>query len=389
VKFYHLIVANLLRRKIRTTLSILSFAVALILFYVLAMVQLVFEPGSLQGGVGRLLVLNRVSVILPLPVAYRQQMLHIPGVKGVTYATWFGGVYQDERNPFVQFAVGADSWRPLFPEYNIADDQWKAFVEDREGAFVGEQTAQRFHWKIGDRIPLKGTTYPGIWEFNIRGIYSGKTPDTDTTVFWLHWDLLNEQVEDKSHKNLVGWYTVGLDGPEDADRVIKAIDSQFANSAWETKSATENEAVSSYARSMGNIRPLVMGVGVVVFFTLLLVGGNTVAIAVRERYGEIAIMKAMGFTDRFMLTLVILESLTIALLGGATGVGLAQLLVMGLAKLVATYGDPTNGILQYFHLPTDVAIKAFAITLFVGFISGVIPAVSAMRLVVVDGLRRR
>jgi len=192
VKFCHLIVANLLRRKIRTGLTILSFAVALFLFCILAIVKLVFEPANLPGA-DRLLVLNRVSTIIPLPVAYAERILKIPGVKGVTYATWFGGIYQDEHNPFVQFAVDVNTWRPLFPEYNIDDDQWKAFAEDREGAFVGEQTAHRFNWKIGDRIPLKGTIYPGVWEFNIRGIYSGKSQEVDTTVFWIHWDLLNER----------------------------------------------------------------------------------------------------------------------------------------------------------------------------------------------------
>lgn len=389
MKFWHLIVANLLRRKIRTALTILSFAVALFLFCILAIVQLVFEPSDLQSGSDRLLVLNRVSVILPLPISYREQILSIRGVKGVTFASWFGGVYQDGRNPFVQFAVDVNTWRPLFPEYNIADDQWKEFVADREGAFVGEQTARRFDWKIGDRIPLKGTSYPGVWEFNIRGIYSGKSPDEDTSVFWMHWDLLNERLEDRGRKNLVGWYTVGLDHPDDADRVIKAIDAKFANSAWETKSATENQAVSSYAKSLGNIRSLVVGIGVIVFLTLLLVGGNTIAIAIRERYGEIAVMKALGFTDVFMLVLVTAESLTVALFGGGLGLVLAKLLVMGLKKLLATYGDPSLGIPLNFHLPMDAAAKAFAITLSVGLVSGILPALSAMRLQMVGALRRR
>jgi len=388
MKYCHLLVANLLRRKTRTALTILSFGVALFLFCILAIVQLVFEPDNLQSGRDRLLVLNRVSVILPLPISYKEQILSIPGVKGVTFATWFGGVYQDGRDPFVQFAVDVNTWRPLLPEYNFADDQWKAFVEDREGAFVGEQTAKRFNWKIGDRIPLKGTSYPGNWEFNIRGIYSGKTADADTSVFWIHWELLNERVED-SRKNLVGWYTVGLNHPGDADRVIKAIDSKFANSSWETKSATENQAVSSYAKSLGNIQYLVLGVGVIVFVTLLLVGGNAIAIAVRERYGEIAVMKVLGFKDNFMLVLVTAESLTIALLGGVIGLVLAKLLDIGLKKLLETYGDPNLGFPLYLHLPMDAAAKAFAITLAVGMISGILPALSAMRLQMVGALRRR
>jgi putative ABC transport system permease protein len=388
MKFWHLIAANLLRRKIRTGLTILSFAVALFLFCVLAIVQLIFEPANLPGD-NRLLVINRVSTIIPLPISYRERMLKIPGVKGVTFSSWFGGIYQDERNQFVQFAIDVNSWRPVFPEYNIDDDQWKVFAQDHEGAFVGEQTAKRFNWKIGDRIPLQGTIYPGLWELNIRGIYSGKSSDVDTTVLWMHGDLLNERIMDPNRKNLVGWYSVGLNSPGDADRVIHAIDSEFANSAWETKSAIEKEVVSDYSKSLGNIRVVVVGVGGIVFLTLLVVGGNTLAIAVRERYGEIAVMKAMGFRDRFMLVLVVLESVTIALVGGIMGLGLAKMLVLGLTKLLLVYGDPTGQFLPNLDFPLDAAAKAFIITMLVGIMAGVAPALVAMRLPVIEGLRRR
>lgn len=388
MKFWHLIAANLMRRKIRTGLTILSFAVALFLFCVLAIVQLIFEPANLPGD-NRLLVINRVSTIIPLPVSYQERMLKIPGVKGVTFSSWFGGVYQDERNQFVQFAIDVNTYRPVFPEYNIDDDQWKAFAQDREGAFVGEQTAKRFNWKIGDRIPLQGTIYPGLWELNIRGIYSGKSSDVDTTVLWMHGDLLNERIMDPNRKNLVGWFSVGLNSPGDADRVIHAIDSEFANSTWETKSAIEKEVVSDYSKSLGNIRVVVIGVGGIVFLTLLVVGGNTLAIAVRERYGEIAVMKAMGFRDRFMLVLVVLESVSIALVGGIIGLGLAKLLVLGLTKLLLVYGDPTGQFLPNLDFPLDAAAKAFMITMLVGIMAGVAPALVAMRLQVVEGLRRR
>jgi putative ABC transport system permease protein len=381
MKFRHLVLGNLFRKKIRTALTIASFTVALFLFCALAIVQLAFQPTGINvQGADRLLVVNKVSVIIPMPVSYQARMARIPGVRGVTYATWFGGVYQDDQNSFAQYAVDTATWRPLFPEFNVAEDQWKAFVEDREAAFVGEQTAKRFNWKIGDRIPLKGTTYSGVWEFNIRGIYTGKSPEDDTSVFWMHWDLLNERIEDKNQKNLVGWYTVALNNPEDADRVIKAIDSEFANSGWETKSATEKAFASSFAQQLGNVKLMVLSIGAVVFFTLLLVTGNTIAIAVRERLRELAILKAIGYSDGFVLSLVVFESMTVAVIGSLVGLGLAELMVL--------HGDPTVGSLPYFYLSRGAAVTAIGLSLVTGVIASIVPAISAMRLKIVEALRR-
>lgn len=383
MKYWELVIASLLRRKLRTALTVLSFAVALFLFCALGIVQLAFEPTHLSGNY-QLLVLNRVSVILPLPVAYQARILRIPGVKNATYATWFGAVYQDARNRFVQFAVDVDTWRASVPEAIVADDQWAAFAADREGCIVGEQLAQRFGWKLGDRIPLTGSRYAGAWEFNIRGIYTGRAED-DLAQFWFHYDLLDER---QQLKGLVGWYTVTVESPDVGGQVIKAIDTEFANSAWETKTTTVKEAVSAYGKSLGNIRALLRVVGAIVFVTLLLVSGNVIAIAVRERRREIAVLKAMGFGDRLLLTLVIVESMSIALLGGLVGLGLAKLLAMALAKLLAIYGDPTNSIIPYLYLPASTAALALASTLLVGLLAGVVPAVSAVRLRVAETLRR-
>ena len=378
MKYKSLIMANLFRKKLRTTLTIGSFVVALFLFGLLVVVHGAFNQGIDVAGADRLDVINKTSIIQPLPYSYRDQILRIPGVKAITYDNWFGGVYQDEKNFFPQFAIDPENQRVVFPEFVIPDDQWKAFLEDREGAIAGSGIAKRFGWKVGDRIPIKGAIYPGDWEFNIRGIYTGSRDNDDLTQFWFHYKYLDERRQ--YGKGLVGWYTVKLDTPDDGTRVVKAVDTMFANSPYETKTETEKALASDFAKQFGNIGFLISAVGSVVFFTLLLVTGNTMAIAVRERIGELAVLKAVGFNDRFVLFLVLGESLMIAAIGGAIGLALCKLMTLG--------GDPTHGFLPFFYLPGPMILLGFGVALAVGVLAGILPATSAMRLRVVDALRR-
>ena len=378
MKYKSLIMANLFRKKLRTTLTIGSFVVALFLFGLLVVVHGAFNQGVDVAGADRLDVINKTSIIQPLPYSYRDQILRIPGVKAITYDNWFGGVYQDEKNFFPQFAIDPENQRVVFPEFVIPDDQWKAFLEDPEGAIAGSGIAKRFGWKVGDRIPIKGAIYPGDWEFNIRGIYTGSRDNDDLTQFWFHYKYLDERRQ--YGKGLVGWYTVKLDTPDDGTRVAKAVDTMFANSPYETKTETEKALASDFAKQFGNIGFLISAVGSVVFFTLLLVTGNTMAIAVRERIGELAVLKAVGFNDRFVLFLVLGESLMIAAIGGAIGLALCKLMTLG--------GDPTHGFLPFFYLPGPMILLGFGVALAVGVLAGILPATSAMRLRVVDALRR-
>jgi putative ABC transport system permease protein len=378
MKYWHLVRQNLLRRKVRTGLTMGSFAVALFLFGILAVVRGAFQQGVEVAGVDRLVVVNKVSFIQPLPFAHRNRLARIPGVTQVTFASWFGGVYQDERNFFPQFAIDHETYRTMFPEFVIPDDQWQAFLTDREGCIVGEALAERFRWKMGDRIPLKGTIFAGMWEFNIRGIYRGSRPQDDTTQFWFRWDYLDERRA--FQKGFVGWYTVRVASPDDAVRVVRAIDQGFTNSPWETKTATEREFAASWVKQMGNIGLLLLSIGGVVFFTLLLVTGNTMAIAVRERLRELAVLKAVGFSDGFVLVVTLAETVVVAACGG--GIGLA------LAKLFTLRGDPTGGLLPFFYLPPDVIALGFALAIAAGLMAGILPALSAMRLRVIDALRK-
>jgi putative ABC transport system permease protein len=379
VRFAPLLLANLLRRKIRTALTVGSFAVALFLFGLLATIQGAFNAGVELAGADRLFVMHRASFIQPLPFAHREKILRIPGIRDVTSASWFGGVYQDPKNFFAQFAIEADSWRRVYPEFVVAENEWRDFLADRAGCVVGAGTAARFGWKVGDRVPLQGTIFPGLWEFNVRGVYRGARPQDDTSQFWLHKEYLDEKGPD-FWKGIVGWYVVRVTNPDDGLQVAKAIDAAFANSAWETRTQTERTVATSFVKQMGNIEFLILAVGGVVFFTLLLVTGNTMAIAVRERTAELAVLKAVGFSDIFTLAIVLAEALLVAGVGGGLG--------LGLAKGLTLRGDPTGGLLPSFYLPGSALVLGLGVALAVGLAAGLIPAILAMRLRVVDALRR-
>jgi putative ABC transport system permease protein len=382
MKFRGLIFANLFRKKLRLILTIGSFAVALFLFAFLAVVKGAFGRGADIAGADRLVIINRISIIQPLPLSYRDKILRIPGVKAITHNNWFGGVYQDERNFFPQFAIDVESQRQVLPELVVPGDQWQNFVKDRQGAIAGAKTAKRFGWKIGDRIPIKTTLYGSgsSWEFILDGIYHSERAGGDESQFWFQWDYLEEKMP-QSFKGNVGWYVLKLDSPDDAVRVAKAIDDMFANSSFETKTETESAFAASWVKQFGNIEFLILTIGTVVFFTLLLVTGNTMAISVRERIGELAVLKAIGFKDRSILFFVLAESLTIALFGGLLGLGLAAL-------AIPVLGAALNGLLPTLILSPAILSLGLATALLVGIVSGLLPGIGAMRMRVVNALRR-
>lgn len=379
MKYSGLILSNLFRKKTRLALTLGSFAVALFLFGLLAVINVAFSGGVDVAGADRLVVINRTSIIQPLPLSYRDRIMQMKGVKQVTFANWFGGFYQDERNFFANFAIDVNHYRDVYPELAISDAEWKNFVQDRQGAMVGAKLAKKFGWKIGDKVPLKGTIFAGTWDFNIDAIYHGTRAQDDETQFMFQWDYLEERMPDRFKGN-VGWYTVRVNNPDDSVQVAKTIDTEFSNSPFETHTDTEKNFAAGWVKQFGNIRFLIMLIGTVVFITLLLVTGNTMAIAVRERVSELAVLKAVGYSDRFTLFLVLTESLVIAAVGGTLGLLLAK----GLTLL----GDPTHGLLPLFYLPLSIIPAGLGVALLVGIVSGLLPAIGAMRLRVVDALRR-
>lgn len=382
MKFRKLIFANLFRKKIRLTLTIGSFAIALVLFTFLAVVNSAFNRGIDIAGADRLVVVNRVGLMLTMPISYDDQLKAIPGVKYVTHDHWFGGVYQDEKNFFPQFVIDPENHRKVYPEFIVPDDQWNNFVKDQQGAIAGAKTAKRFGWKVGDRIPIKNTLYgpTKTWEFNLDGIYHTAKADGDESQFWLQWKNFDENVPD-AVKSTAGWYILKLDSPNDAVRVAQAIDAKFANSSFETKTETESAFAAGFAKQFGNIEFLILTIGTVVFFTLLLVTGNTMAISVRERTGELAVLKAIGVTDRTVLFLVLSEAVLIAFVGGVLGLLLAW-------AAIPVISVALTGLLPPLLLSKAMLSLGVVFALFVGAVSGLLPGLGAMRMRVANALRR-
>jgi putative ABC transport system permease protein len=382
VKFRRLIFANLFRKKIRLILTVGSFAIALLLFTFLAVVNSAFNRGIDIAGADRLVIVNRIGLIQTMPISYGDQVRAIPGVKYVTQDHWFGGVYQEEKNFFPQFAIDVENHRKVYPEFIVPDDQWNNFVKDQQGAIAGANTAKRFGWKVGDRIPIKNALYGAskTWEFNLDGIYHTEKPDGDQSQFWFQWKNFDENVP-AAVKSTAGWYILKLDSADDAVRVAKTIDTKFANSSAETKTETESAFAAGFAKQFGNIEFLILSIGSVVFFTLLLVTGNTMAISVRERIGELAVLKAIGVTNGTVLFLVLGEASLIALFGGLMGLALAWLAVPVLSVAL-------TGLLPPLLLSKTMLSAGLLFAVFVGVVSGLLPGIGAMRMRVVNALRR-
>jgi putative ABC transport system permease protein len=381
MKFSALIFANLLRKKVRLILTVGSFAIALVLFTFLGVVKSAFNRGIEIAGADRLVVVDRVGLMQLMPVSYGDKIRAIPGVKYVTHDHWFGGVYQDEKNFFPQFVIDVENHRQVYPEFIVPDDQWNNFVKDRQGAIAGRRLAERFHWKVGDRMPLKTTIYGAAnWEFNLDGIYHTEKEGGDEGQFWLQWKYFDETVPSVI-KSTAGWYILRLNSPDDAVRVAKAIDEKFANSSDETKTETESAFQAGFAKQFGNIEFLIMTIGSVVFFTLLLVTGNTMAISVRERTSELAVLKAIGLADGSVLFLVLAESLLIAFVGGVLGLLLAW-------ALIPIAGAFLTGLLPPLLLSKTMLALGLIFALLIGAASGLLPGISAMRMRVVNALRR-
>lgn len=384
MKFLHLIRRNLGRRKVRTVFTVLSIFVAFILFMVLMALRTGFEGGVELAGADRLITIHKVSLIQPLPKSYEADIEAVEGVVDAAHATWFGGVYQDPRNFMAQMAVEPEEWLDMYPEYLLTPAERQAWVADRTGAIAGRALADRFGWKVGDRIPIQGTIWlrkdgSKLWEFTLDGIYEPGEEGIDDTQLFFQYAFLDEARQ--YGEGLVGWYVVRIADPQRADAIAEAVDAEFANSPTETKTATEKAFVQAFANQIGDVGTIVTAILAAVFFTMLLVAGNTMAQAVRERTGELAVLKTLGFTDGKVLGLVLAESLAVAVLGGALGLAVGWLVVAGVAAELGAF-LPT-----VYARPRDLAFGAVLVAL-VGVAAGILPALQAMRLEVVQALRK-
>lgn len=381
MKFLPLVWKNVWRRKFRTTFTLLSIFIAFLLFGILMTIRNSFAFGVEIAGLDRLVLINKVSLIMPLPYSYQARLQAVPGVDLVTHNSWFNGIYQDPANFFANIAVDPEPFMKVYPEYKLPAEQMKAWLDDRQGAIVGRDLADRFGWKIGDRVPLQGTIYRpksgDVWEFNVSGIYDA-ADGVDKTQFFFRYDYLEEN---RSLGNGdVGWYIVKIADGSRAVEMSRAFDAMFENSSAETKTTTEKGFVESFAKQIGDIGAIMIAVSSVVLVMFGLVAASTMAQSVRERTAELAVLKTLGFTGPAVLVLVLAESLFIACLGG--GLGLA------VAWAIASQGDPTGGLLAIFTLPTRDVWLGVGLMVLMGLVAGVMPAVSAMRLQIVVALRR-
>jgi putative ABC transport system permease protein len=383
MKFFSLVWGNLKRRKLRTALTILSILVAFLLYGLLCTVKEAFTGGIALAGADRLVVRHKVSLIMNLPVTYRTRMESIPGVASAVHFTWFNGIYQNEpKNFFASFPTDPEAFLAIYPEYLLPADQKQAWLRTRTGAIVGRTLLNRFKWKIGDRIPLVSPIWPrkgdAAWEFEIVGIYDGAKKGTDTSGFYFRYDYFDEGRA--IGEGLVGWYGVRVKDPARAGEIAQAIDKEFANSPYETKSEPEGAFMQSFAQQMGDIGTILIAILSAVFFTILLVAGNTMAQAVRERTEELGVLKAMGFSNGLVLVLVLLESCLIAAIGGLAG--------LGLAWLITSRGSPVPAMLPVFYLPHRYLFIGVGLAAGLGMVAGILPAVQAMRLQIAVALRR-
>jgi len=382
MRFLHLIWGNLTRKKLRTALTLLTVLVAFVLFGFLSAIKQALVGGVELAGADRLIVRHKVSIIQLLPVAYQARMERIPGVAAAAHQTWFGGIYQDPRNFFMQCPVVPDQFMAMFPEFRLPSAQMQAWLATRTGAIVGRKTAERFHWKVGDRIPIMSPIWMRrTWEFDLVGIFDGRDKGTDTTGMFFRYDYFDEVRKTQNWgQGLVGWYTIRVKDPAQAADTARRVDEEFANSPAETKTEPEGAFVQAWANQVGNIALIVAGILGAVFFTILLVTGSTMSQAVRERIGELGVLKAIGFTNGQILGLVLAESCLLTVLGGGLGLGLAWLII--------ARGDPTGGLLPMFFLPGRDLLLGLGLSLALGLVTGILPARQATRLRVADALRR-
>jgi putative ABC transport system permease protein len=380
MKFFPLMWTNVWRRKIRTTFTLLSIFIAFLLFGIVMTIRAAFSLGVEIAGIDRLVLINKVTLILPLPISYQRQIQQTPGVQVATHQTWFNGAYQQPTNILTTIAVEPTPFLTTYPEFVLPAEQAAAWLTDRQGAVVGKDLAARYNWKIGNRIPLSSAIWEpkNPWEFNIVGIYDGG-PSVDKTQFFFRYDYLDENRADRLKGN-VGWYILKIDDPSKAVELGKTFDTMFANSAAETKTTTEKGFIEGFAKQVGDIGSITIAIASTVLFMFGMVAANTMMQSVRERTNELAVLKTLGFTDARILALVLSESLFITLSGG--GLGLA------LAWIFAKRGDPTGGLLPIFALPPADIVAGIVLMFLMGLLAGITPALGAMRLRITDALRR-
>ena len=377
-----LVIKNAFRHKLRTSLTVVGIIVAITAFGLLRTIVEAWYAGAEGSSSARLVTRNAISLTFALPLNYAQKIRQVPGVAAVSWANWFGGVYIKESNFFPQFAIDAPTFLDLYPEFVLKPAEKKAFLVDRKGAVAGRKLADQYGWKVGDQIPLRGTIFPGTWTFTLRAIYDGADAKVDETQFYFHWDYLNEVVKAKYPRrgDQIGMYFIEIRDPSQAAQISQDVDATFKNSLAETLTETEKAFQLGFIAMTEAILLAVQAVSFVVIIIIMAVMANTMAMTARERYGEYATMKALGFGNGFVALLIFAESIGIAMVGGALGVLLTFPLATAFAGALGT-------MFPVFFVSSETVLMQLCAALIVGIVAACIPAWRAARVRIVDGLR--
>jgi putative ABC transport system permease protein len=383
--YLQFLLSNLGRKKARTILTLLSIMIAFLLFGLLRSLAAAFDQGAEIAGEDRLVSINKISLIQPLPEAYLPKVQALTGIDKATSANWFGGYYQDPKNQFPQFPIIAEDYFEIYKEMiTLPDEQMQAWKKNRIGVVIGKALAERFKWKIGDRIPLMGM-FPReggstTWEFVVEGIYEAKSKGADTSAMLMHYDYFDEARQ--YGKGDLGWLIIRVKDPRQSAQVAAAVDALFANSPAETKTSSEKDFAKSFAKQFGDIGLITTLILGAVFFTMLLVAGNTMAQSFRERIPELAILKTLGFSDQAVMLMVLAEAIVISLIGGLIGLFLAKFFITGAATSMAA-------TLPGLNLSSTMMLFGVGLMFLFGFLTGIIPALQGLQLNIVAALRRR
>jgi putative ABC transport system permease protein len=378
-----LILRNAFRHKLRTGLTIVSITIAILAFGLLRTVVSAWYAGVAASSASRLITRNAISLVFPLPIAYKDKIRQISGVKTISYGNWFGGVYIEEKNFFANFAVEPSTYLDLYSEFTLTPDETKAFLHDRKGFVAGRKLADKYDWKIGSLVTLKGTIFPGNWDFVLRGIYRGKDKTIDETQFFFHWDYLNETMKKMAPRRAdqVGFYMIGVTRPELAADVAVSIDSTFQNSLAETLTETEKAFQLSFVSMTEAIVTVIEIVSLIIIFIIMAVVANTMVMTTRERIGEYAVLKTLGFGGWHIAVLIFGESLLITLLG----------CLLGIASTFPTahaFGETMGTFFPVFNVESKTIVLDFIAAFSVGLVAAVIPVRRTIGIRIADGLRR-
>jgi putative ABC transport system permease protein len=378
-----MIMKNAFRRKVRTGLTIFAIAIAILAFGLLRTVISTWYLGAELSSATRIISRNAVSLIFPLPLSYYEKIRHVSGVKEVTYGNWFGGIYIDEKNFFANFAVEPVHYLNLYPELVLPEDHKTEFIRDRQGFMAGKKLVERYKWHMGDHVTLKGTIYPGNWDFVLRGIYHGSNKNIDETQFIFHWDYLNETLKKTypSRANEVGFYMIGVTDPHIAADVSLEIDAMFKNSPAETLTETEKAFTLGFISMTEAIVTVIQIVSLVVIIIILAVTANTMAMTTRERIGEYAVLKTLGYSGFQIATLILGEALVITFCGAALGIALT----FPVAKI---FSSALGQFFPVFNVKPFTIVLDLIAALVVGITAALIPAKQAVSIRIADGLRR-